>query len=68
MTARINLYPFKRYAGNPILTREDIPYPCNTVFNAAAVKFKDEYLLLLRIEDLSGKSHFTLARSKDGYI
>ena len=67
MTARINLYPFKRYAGNPILTREDIPYPCNTVFNAAAVKFNDEYLLLLRIEDLSGKSHFTLARSKDGY-
>ncbi len=61
------LKPFKRYQGNPILRREDIPYPCNTVFNAAAVKFKDQYLLLLRVEDLSGYSHLTLARSEDGY-
>ncbi len=61
------LHPFKRYVGNPILSREDIPYPCNTVFNAAAVKFNDEYLLLIRVEDLSGYSHLTLARSKDGY-
>ncbi len=65
---QINLLkPFKRYAKNPIITRDDIPYPCNTVFNAAAVKFKDEYLLLLRVEDLRGYSHLTQARSKDGY-
>ncbi len=61
------LSPFKRYEKNPILTRADIPYPCNTVFNAAAVKFKGKYLLLLRIEDLRGYSHLTLARSDDGY-
>ncbi len=60
-------HPFKRYAKNPILTREDVPYACNTVFNAAAVKFNNRYLLLLRIEDLSGKSHLTKAWSDDGY-
>ncbi len=58
--------PFKRYPNNPIIRREDIPYTCNTVFNAAACKYKDEYILLLRIEDLYGKSHFTIARSIDG--
>jgi len=62
-----DFYPFKRYDGNPILRREDVPYPCNTVFNAAACKFEDQYLMLLRIEDLDGHSHLTLARSDDGY-
>ncbi len=58
--------PFKRYPNNPIIRREDIPYICNTVFNAAACKFNGEYLLLLRVEDLYGKSHLTLARSTNG--
>jgi predicted GH43/DUF377 family glycosyl hydrolase len=59
--------PFVRYEGNPVVTREDIPYPCNTVFNAAACKFDGQYILLLRVEDLRGHSHITLARSRDGY-
>lgn len=62
-----NFYPFRRYAANPLLRREDVPYPCNTVFNAAAVKFNDRYVLILRIEALNGHSHFTLAFSDDGY-
>jgi len=61
------LHPFKRYEGNPILSREDLAYPCNTVFNASACRFKDEYILLIRVEDLAGHSHLALARSKDGY-
>ncbi len=61
------LHPFRRYEKNPILTRDDVPYPCNTVFNAAACKMGEEYILLLRVEDLSGCSHLTLARSRDGY-
>ncbi|UCG07041.1 MAG: glycoside hydrolase family 130 protein [Desulfobacterales bacterium] len=61
------LYPFKRYEKNPILCSDDVPYPCNTVFNAAAYKFQNQYLLLLRIEDLKGHSHLTLAHSDDGY-
>jgi len=59
--------PFRRYGGNPIIRREDMPYPCNTVFNAAACKCGEEYILLLRVEDLRGHSHLTLARSEDGY-
>jgi len=61
------LDPFKRYEKNPILTRDNVPYKCNTVFNAAACKFDDQYILILRIEDLYGHSHLTLARSDDGY-
>jgi beta-1,4-mannooligosaccharide/beta-1,4-mannosyl-N-acetylglucosamine phosphorylase len=57
----------KRYEGNPILTISDIPFPCNTVFNAAAAKLNDEYILLLRVEDLRGRSVLALAHSADGY-
>jgi predicted GH43/DUF377 family glycosyl hydrolase len=57
----------QRYEGNPLLTIEDIPFPCNTVFNAACAKCKGEYILLLRVEDLTGRSVFALARSGDGY-
>jgi len=57
----------KRFEGNPIIDRDDIPFACNTVFNAGAVKYGKEYLLLLRVETLEGKSCFVLARSYDGY-
>lgn len=59
--------PFRRYAKNPILTADDIPYECNTVFNAAACRLGDQYVLLLRVEGLDGHSHLTLAFSRDGY-
>ena len=57
---------FHRYEGNPILRADDWPYPANAVFNPAATVFDDETLLLARVEDLQGFSHFTIARSKDG--
>jgi predicted GH43/DUF377 family glycosyl hydrolase len=50
-----------------MLTIEDIPFPCSTVFNAACAKYKGRYILLLRVEDLAGRSVFALARSEDGY-
>ena len=59
--------PFERYSANPILRAEDIPYECNTVFNAAACRFGTRYVLLLRVEGLDGHSHLTLAFSDDGY-
>ena len=62
-----DLHPFERYPHNPILETDDVPYLCNTVFNAAACKCEGRYLLLLRIEDLRGRSHLTLAVSEDGY-
>ncbi len=56
-----------RWEGNPLITLEDIPFPCNTVFNAACAKYQGGYILLLRVEDLTGRSVFALARSDDGY-
>lgn len=57
----------ERYLGNPIITLESMPFPCNTVFNAASVKFGDQYILLLRVENLRGHSVLAIARSNDGY-
>ena len=56
----------ERFAGNPIITNKDIPAPCNTVFNAAATIYKNEYILLVRVEGVEGKSTLWIARSKNG--
>ena len=57
---------FERYKGNPILVPDRWPYPANATFNPAAVRFNDETILLVRVEDMRGFSHLTIARSKDG--
>ena len=57
----------QRYEGNPIISQEDIPFRCNTVFNAGAVKVRDEYVLLLRIELTDGRSCLGVGRGEDGY-
>jgi len=55
-----------RFEGNPIITLEDIPFRCNTVFNGTVVKKGEEYFHLLRVEGQQGYSVFALAKSKDG--
>ncbi len=55
-----------RHTDNPLLTVDDIPYRCNTVFNGSPVKVDGEYLILLRIEGQQGYSFFSIARSRDG--
>ena len=58
---------FTRHTGNPILSRNDWPYPINSVFNAGAVRLPDgDTLLLCRVEDRSGLSHLCAARSENG--
>ena len=57
---------FVRYKRNPILTVEDWPYQANSVFNPAAVIVDGKTLLLVRVEDHRGFSHFTIARSDNG--
>ena len=58
---------FTRYAGNPILSRNNWPYPINSVFNAGAVLLPDgDTLLLCRVEDRTGLSHLCAARSANG--
>ena len=56
----------EKYTGNPIITSKDIPIPCNAVFNAAATVYKNEYILLIRVEGVEGKSSLWIARSKNG--
>lgn len=58
---------FERWERNPLITMQDIPYRCNTVFNAGAVKYNNEYILLIRVESLEGHSVIVAARSNDGY-
>jgi predicted GH43/DUF377 family glycosyl hydrolase len=57
---------FQRYEGNPILSPKDWPYPANAVFNPGAAQVDGETLLLVRVEDMLGFSHLTIARSADG--
>ncbi len=59
----------ERYAGNPILTKDDVPYPVETVHNAAVVKHEDgRYVMLFRAHRRNGRSIIGLAESTDGYV
>ncbi|MHC4075347.1 MAG: glycoside hydrolase family 130 protein [Planctomycetota bacterium] len=58
---------FERYANNPIITAEDWPYAVNAVFNPAATMLNTDTLLLIRVEDMRGFSHLTVAKSADGF-
>lgn len=58
---------FHRSSHNPILTPADWPYPVNSVFNPGATRLSDgTTLLLCRVEDRRGHSHFCAARCTDG--
>jgi predicted GH43/DUF377 family glycosyl hydrolase len=67
MTYKAETGLFRRYEGNPILTPAMWPYRANAVFNPGATQFEDETLLLVRVEDMQGYSHLTIARSRDGF-
>ena len=55
-----------RYDGNPIITAEEIPYPCRHVYNPAACRQGDEIVLILRTDQPDGTQCLGLARSRDG--
>jgi len=56
-----------RCSKNPILTKEDVPFKVNSIFNPGAVKYKDKYILLCRVEMPIGRSSLLIAKSNDGY-
>jgi predicted GH43/DUF377 family glycosyl hydrolase len=58
----------KRYSGNPILTKHDVPYAVQTVHNAGMVKAQDKYIMLFRSHLDNGRSIIGLAESADGYV
>lgn len=57
---------FSRARARPLLTASDWPYPVNTVFNPGAALVDGQTVLLCRVEDRTGVSHLTVARSSDG--
>ena len=57
----------KRYENNPILTKDDIPYPVETVHNAGVVKHNGRYMMLFRSHRANGRSIIGLAESEDGF-
>ena len=56
-----------RYEGNPILTKDDIPYPVQTVHNAGVTKFDGRYIMLFRSHLDTGRSIIGIAESEDGF-
>jgi len=56
-----------RFEGNPILTREDVPYPVSTVHNAGVVKYDNRYIMIFRSHLYNGRSILGLAESDDGF-
>ena len=57
----------KRYKNNPILTKNDVPYPVTTVHNAGMIKYDGKYIMLFRSHLHNGRSVIGIAQSKDGY-
>lgn len=57
----------RRYEGNPILTKKDVPYPVETVHNAGVVKHEGRYIMLFRSHLRNGRSVIGMAESEDGY-
>ena len=56
-----------RCPNNPILTREDVPYPVATVHNAGVVKYNGQYIMLFRSHLMNGRSIIGKAVSDDGF-
>lgn len=62
----------KRFEKNPILTRNDIPdispkmVDVTSVFNPGAIKFGNDYILLLRVQNRGRETFIVKATSKDG--
>ncbi len=52
-----------RYEGNPILTKEDIPYKVETVHNAGVAKHDGRYYMLFRSHLDTGRSIIGIAES-----
>jgi predicted GH43/DUF377 family glycosyl hydrolase len=57
----------KRYKGNPILTKDDVPYKVETVHNAGVTKFEGRYIMIFRSHLDTGRSIIGIAESQDGF-
>lgn len=58
---------FEKYAGNPIMSPEKMPYSVLYTFNPGAIKHNGEYILMMDCTTLDDIHRFWIARSRDGY-
>jgi beta-1,4-mannooligosaccharide/beta-1,4-mannosyl-N-acetylglucosamine phosphorylase len=63
----------ERHPDSPILTKQDIPYPCHLVFNCSVLEEDDGFVMMFRNEVFpeegvpgGGRTNFGLAHSEDG--
>ena len=62
----------RRHPNNPIIKRQDIPdipphlVDVTSVFNAGATRFRDKYLLMLRVQNRGRETFFLMAESENG--
>jgi predicted GH43/DUF377 family glycosyl hydrolase len=63
---------FRRHAGNPLVTRADIPSispdleDVSSVFNPGAALYRDRHLLMLRVQTRGRETRLMMASSADG--
>lgn len=57
----------RRYTKNPILTRDDVPYPVGTIHKAGVVKHGARYIMPFRSHTHNGRSIIGKAESLDGF-
>jgi len=57
----------ERYQANPILTKDDVPYPVETVHNAGIAQYDGRIIMLFRSHLRSGRSIIGIAESIDGF-
>jgi beta-1,4-mannooligosaccharide/beta-1,4-mannosyl-N-acetylglucosamine phosphorylase len=65
---------FNKYAGNPIITAESIPYPADLAYNCGATKFGGRYVMAVRVDHWPNGhptgpciKNIALAWSEDGF-
>ena len=57
---------FNKYVNNPIMSPQKMPIDVLYTFNPGAIKFKDEYILMMDVTTLDDIHRIWIARSKDG--
>jgi predicted GH43/DUF377 family glycosyl hydrolase len=57
---------FTRHPGNPIITTDDIPGGCRSVFNPGAVFFNGKYILMMTVRSIDNLPKLWVATSCDG--
>jgi len=67
MTVARNAPIIERCPANPILTKDDIPYPVETVHNAGVTRYDGRTIMLFRSHLRNGRSIIGIAESEDGF-